>query len=324
MKKFLKRMILLILVVTTISGLVFRKKISLCYIIAKDVISFKNNIHSYDDLNFDATEDMDYKNLVYKNTNGTELSLDIYTPLKKVYKTSPVLLYVHGGSWVYGDKSIPQAITPILNIFRQNGFTIISTSYELMREKENFEKQICDVKDSIRWINKNQTQYNLNADEIGVIGTSSGAHLSLMSAYTSNDEFQDDPELAKYSSKVKYVVDFFGPTDLSLLDTSNLNWDLKKIFKSAQYNKDISYKYNPINYVNSDIPKTLIIHSKTDSVVPYESSLRLYNKCIEVTGSAKLVSLDNAVHDLSEISSNDVINLSEEVLKFIIKNSPLF
>ncbi|MBW6409190.1 alpha/beta hydrolase [Clostridium weizhouense] len=324
MKKFLKIFLLIILLFISVTSFIFRKKIMLTYNIVNNLISLNDNINSYNTFNLKPDESMSYKNVVYKNTNNAELTLDIYNPLKNIYKKSPVIVYVHGGSWVYGDKTIPEALSPVLNIFRENGFTIISTSYELMKNKENFQKQICDVKDTIRWIYKNSDSYNLDTDEIGLIGLSSGAHLSLMSAYTSNDQFQDDSELAKFSSKVKYIIDFFGPTDLSLLNTSNLNWDLNNIFNSARLKKeDIINEFNPINYVTSNIPKTLIIHSKSDSLVPYESSLKLYNKCIEANAHAKLFPIENAEHSLSEISSDDIINLSKEILKFIVTNSPL-
>ncbi|GAA0078365.1 alpha/beta hydrolase [Clostridium sp. CTA-5] len=324
MKKFLKIFILIILLFISVTSFIFRKKIVLTYNIVNNIISLKDNINSYNNFNLNPNESMSYKDVVYKNTNNTELTLDIYNPIKNIYKKSPVILYVHGGSWVYGDKTIPEALSPVLNIFRENGFTIISTSYELMKNKENFQKQICDVKDTIRWIYKNSDYYNLDTDEIGIIGLSSGAHLSLMSAYTSNDQFQDDSELAKFPSKVKYIIDFFGPTDLSLLNTSNLNWDLNNIFNSVRLRKeDIINTFNPINYVTSNIPETLIIHSKSDSLVPYESSLKLYDKCIEVNANAKLFPIENAEHSLSEISSDDIINLSKEILKFIVTNSPL-
>ena len=102
-----------------------------------------------------------------------------------------------------------------------------------------------------------------------------------MAGYSNEGDFIDDPELSKYSSKVKYLIDFAGPTDLSLLNTKGLNYDLSKIFSSIKNKENTIQKYNPIDYVNSKIPNTLIIHSNSDTMVPYESSKELYDKCIE-------------------------------------------
>ncbi|OOM07360.1 alpha/beta hydrolase [Clostridium saccharobutylicum] len=324
MKKFFKKLFLILFLVIMIFILIFHKRLLLCYGIAEKYISLQKNISSTKDLDIRvASNSMDYKNIVYKNTNGVPLTLDIYGPSKNIYKSSPVIVYVHGGSWAYGDKTIPDALSPVLDTFRSEGYTIISTSYELMRNKENFNKQICDVKDTIRWIYKNQSNYNLDTNEIGVLGVSSGAHLSLMAGYSNDKDFADDPDLTAYSSKVKYLIDFSGPTDLGLLNTSNLNADLSRIFSSITNKSKIIDKFNPINYINSNTPKTLIIHSKADSIVPYKSSEELYSKCNESGVKAQLISLDSSAHDLSDISSDDIISMSKGLLSFIVLNSPL-
>ncbi|WP_271813215.1 alpha/beta hydrolase [Clostridium beijerinckii] len=324
MKKFFKRFFLILFIVLFIFSLFFYKRIILSYRIADKYISLKNHAWTIQEFNTQkSSSSMNYKDVIYKNTNGVPLKLDIYGPINQVYKSSPVLVYVHGGSWAYGDKNIPDALSPVLDTFREQGYTIISTSYELMKEKENFTKQISDVKDTIRWINKNQYSYNLNTSEIGIIGVSSGAHLSLMASYSDDDEFIDDRDLSNYSSKVKYLIDFAGPTDLSLLNTQDLNYDLTKIFASISNKEDVIKKYNPINYVNKSNPNTLIIHSDSDNMVPYESSKELYDKCVQEHSKAKLITLNSSAHDLSNISKDDIMDFSEGLLKFIIFNSPL-
>ncbi|HCW52618.1 MAG TPA: lipase [Clostridium sp.] len=324
MKKFFKRLIILILVAVIAVGAIFHKRILLGYGIAEKYISLKDEIPNTKNVDITSiSNSMNYKDIVYKDTNGVKLTLDIYSPLKNVYKKSPVILYVHGGSWVYGDKSLPEVLTPVLDTFRDQGYTIISTSYELMRNKEDFNKQVCDVKDTIRWIYKNADTYNFDTDEIGMIGFSSGAHLSLMAAYSPNDDFTDDTSLSSYPSKVKYLVDFAGPTDLSLLNTTNLNFDLNKVFSSVRNRESVINKFNPINYVSKDDPNTLIIHSKSDKTVPFESAEKLYEKCQEENSKAEFIALNNSGHDLSGISSDDIVAISKGLFMFIVSNSPL-
>lgn len=324
MKRFLKLFSLFFIVTTVVLLIVFHKRIILSYEIVNKYLTLKNQIWTTQEIDVEKSADsMEYRDVVYKNTNGVPLTLDVYTPLKQVYKTSPVILYVHGGSFAYGNKNIPETLTPILDTFREQGYTIISTSYELMRNKENFNKQVSDIKDTIRWIYKNKTDYNFDTDEIGVIGISSGAYLSLMAGYSNNTDFTDDSDLSNYPSAVKYLIDFAGPTDLSLLDTSALNYDLSKIFTSIKNKDDLLQKYNPIDYVNSKSPNTLIIHSNLDSLVPYESSKKLYDQLISQKANAELITLNSTAHDLSSISSNDIASISKGLLKFIIFNSPL-
>ena len=259
MKKFFKVLgVVLLLWILAFGIFIFsiKDKVKLSINILKKYSEFveENSLLSEENISLDLDINKDYKEIEYKNTNGVSLTLDVFDAKKELKGGSPVLVYVHGGSWVYGTKEIPDAISPLLDAFREEGFAIISTSYELMRGEENFNKQICDVKDTIRWIYKNKEDYNFNTNKIGIIGASSGAHLSLMAAYSDNNDFIDDEELSNYPSKVKYLIDFFGPTNLNTLDMDNVNWDLEQIINSVGDNKDeVLSTYSPINYIDKNI-----------------------------------------------------------------------
>lgn len=328
MKKFFKGLLIFFLIIVLILGgflFIFRNRIGLYVNIGKQYLKLKDNPPASKDVTSLLTpmESMDFKDIVYKNTNNVPLALDIYGPRKKLSKGSPVILYVHGGSWVYGDKNIPQAISPLFDAFRDEGFTIISTSYELIRKTVNFDKQASDVKDTLRWIYKNKDVYGFNTDEIGIVGTSSGAHLSLLCAYSSDDDFKGDTTLSNYPSKVKYVIDFFGPTDLTSLDMTRAGSDLNNAIKSTKNTEEIMKKYSPINYVKKGLPETLIIHSKKDEVVPFSNSTLLYDKSKEYNNKVDFLTLENSGHDLSDVNRDDVISLGTKVFQFIVKNSPL-
>lgn len=325
MKKFFKFIGILILIAILVVGIglfIFRHELSLLVNVSKKYKSFLEKGYSTEELlNPNSVESMDYRNIEYKNTNGVQLTLDIYGPKKELKGGSPVILYVHGGSWVYGDKEIPKIISPILDAFREEGYTIISTSYQLMRGEEIFNKQISDVKDTIRWIHKNKDKYGLDEKNIGVIGVSSGAHLALMACYTDNSMFIDDEQLRDYSSSVKYIVDFFGPTDLRTLELQQAGWDLKQVIDSVHENKErILEKYSPINYVNENEPSTLIIHSKKDGIVPYDNSTKLHDKLNSKGNDVELLTLEGASHDFSQINIDEITPIGLNMLKFISKN----
>lgn len=323
MKKFFKYTFITILCSVVIVLVIFRNRIMLTYNLVHYVVSLKDNKVSYSINNMETLKTMDHKNIIYKKVNGRLQTLDIYSSKKETDKLSPVILYVHGGSWAYGDKSIPEFLSPVLEMLREQGYTIISTSYELMKDKVIFEDQVSDVKDTIRWIYKNGSMYNLNKNEIGIIGISSGAHLSLMASYSDNNHFIGDPSLKQYSSSVKYIIDFSGPTDLSTLNIKEVAPELYHVAEAA-YNKDLLIdSYSPLKYINKNIPSTLIIHSKADTMVPYVNSSILYSKIKESKGRARMVSLSSSDHTLKNISQDDIKLLVTEILKFIILNSPL-
>ena len=326
MKKFFKVLgVVLLLLILAFGIFIFsiKDKVKLSINILKKYSEFveENSLLSEENISLDLDINKDYKEIEYKNTNGVSLTLDIFDAKKELKGGSPVLVYVHGGSWVYGTKEIPDAISPLLDAFREEGFAIISTSYELMRGEENFNKQICDVKDTIRWIYKNKEDYNFNTNKIGIIGASSGAHLSLMAAYSDNNYFIDDEELSNYPSKVKYLIDFFGPTNLNTLDMDNVNWDLEQIINSVGDNKDeVLSTYSPINYIDKNEPNTLIIHSRKDSIVPYENAEILYDELVDNNNKVNIITLEGATHDFSEFDMEEVISVGMKMIEFITEN----
>ncbi|MGG7177816.1 alpha/beta hydrolase fold domain-containing protein [Clostridium paraputrificum] len=327
MKKIFKYSFLTIIIIIVAFGFIFKGRISLYLNIGNKYMQVKDDISTFDSMdnltNLTTINASEYKDIIYKNTNNTPLSLDVYGPKKQRSKGSPVILYVHGGSWAYGDKSIPAVLSPLLDAFREEGYSIISVSYELMKDSINFEKQASDIKDSIRWINKNKDTYNFNTNEIGVIGVSAGAHLALLASYSDNNQFVDSMDLANYPSNVKYILDFFGPTDLSTLNTSNADYEINQSLSTISNRAEIIEKYSPINYVKENLPKTLIIHSKSDKMVPYENSEALYSKSKSLGNKVDLVTIEDMGHDLSNVTTKDTKKIAYNVLKFIVNNSPL-
>lgn len=325
MKKFFKYIstfFISFLITTCFIGFYFRTSI---FIILNVFNELKNSNKSVETLNqfvnYYSTKTMDIRKLKYKNTNSKNVYLDIYKS-KIDDKSSKVILYVHGGSWIYGDNGIPIGMEPIIDSFNKEGFTIISLSYNLLNNNNSIYDSVCDVKDAIRWIYKNKDVYNFDTNEIGILGISSGANLSLLSAYSKDTDFKGDENLYSYSSKVKYVIDVFGPTNLetlnfeSLEDTPYYN-NLKSLISSKEYLK----KYSPINYIKQDLPSTLIIHSKTDELVPYSNAKELYNTLKENNNKVKLLALKNGSHYFSGYSSFEVLALVLETLKFLDINT---
>lgn len=310
------------LITTLLIGFYFKTSISLILNVFYELKDSDKSVATLNQfIDFYSTKTMDIKNLKYKDSNSKDVYIDIY---KSTLENTPskVILYVHGGSWIYGDNGIPIGMEPIIDSFNKEGFTIISLSYNLLNNNNSIYDSVCDVKDAIRWVYKNKDIYNFDTNEIGILGISSGANISLLSAYSNDTDFKDDEELYNYSSKVKYVIDVFGPTNLETLsfnaleDTPYYN-NLKSLTSSKEYLK----KFSPINYIKDDLPTTLIIHSKADELVPYSNAKDLYTALKEKDNKTKLLSLNNGSHYFSGYSSFEVVSLILETLKFLDINT---
>ncbi len=142
--------------------------------------------------------------------------LDIYLPAKG-NGPYPVILYIHGGAFKFGDKRDGQ-VTPMLEGLKR-GYAVVSINYRLSGEAI-WPAQIVDCKAALRWIRANSREYKLNPDKIAAWGGSSGGHLSAMLGTSGEVKSLENLTLGNpdQSSRVQAVVDWFGPTDFLRMD----------------------------------------------------------------------------------------------------------
>ncbi|MCR5421220.1 MAG: alpha/beta hydrolase [Lachnospiraceae bacterium] len=112
--------------------------------------------------------------------------LDVYKPVKTSVKLLPVIVIIHGGAWVYGDKEVYQFYGMSL---AERGFAVVNPSYRLAPENR-FPAQIEDICSVFDWIAENADKYCLDITNIFAVGDSAGGHLlSLYTSFITNDKY---------------------------------------------------------------------------------------------------------------------------------------
>ena len=114
-----------------------------------------------------------------------ENKLDVYRP-KNTQGKIPVIVSVHGGGWVYGDKELYQFYGMTL---AQRGFAVVNFTYRLAPEVK-FPAPLEDTNNVISWMYENQEEYGLDMEHVFMVGDSAGGHLcGLYSAICTNPEY---------------------------------------------------------------------------------------------------------------------------------------
>jgi hypothetical protein len=124
--------------------------------------------------------------IVYRNTNGRELMLDISRPLSEGV-ARPAIVFLCGNGWGY-DKSINrEQFSYALDLAVANGYIGVTVDYSSTVENPYhralgiFPSQVYDVKSAIRFLRANAKRFDIDPSRIGVVGFSSGAILRLCS-----------------------------------------------------------------------------------------------------------------------------------------------
>lgn len=99
--------------------------------------------------------------------------LDVYRP-KAEEKRLPVIVSVHGGGWVYGDKELYQFYCMSL---AGRGFAVVNFTYRLAPEHK-YPAQMEDINRVMEWIFQNEVQYGFDTGAVFLVGDSAGAHLA--------------------------------------------------------------------------------------------------------------------------------------------------
>lgn len=219
----------------------------------------------------------------YATVDDKSMLLDIYLP-EKAGQSLPVVVWIHGGAWLSGNKNQ----CPLASL-AANGYAVVSINYRLS-QVACFPAQIHDCKAAIRWIRTHARDYNLNPKRIGVAGASAGGHLVALLG-TSGDVKTLEGDMGgnlKQSSRVQAVCDYCGPADFTRKDFVILPGDKQpSLMEKAvgdliggpwSQKKDVAAAASPITYVSKDDPPFLIVHGDADPLVPFKHSQVFYDK----------------------------------------------
>ena len=240
------------------------------------------------------------RDLTYGNAAGIDLKLDIYYP-KTAEGAVPTVVYVHGGAWIQGDKSTGAGAVEIPELVSR-GYLVASINYRLAPQHK-FPAQIEDVKCAIRFLRANASRYGIDPERIGAWGGSAGGHLvALLGTSDASTGWEGSGGYAGESSRVKAVVDLFGPTDLTAIVPGTTNAStLENVFGTSDPRSEIAKWASPVTHISADDPPFLILHGDKDNVVPLSQSQILYDRLLAAGVPATLVVVKNGGHGFSAV-----------------------
>ncbi|HEX9333932.1 MAG TPA: alpha/beta hydrolase [Anaerolineales bacterium] len=238
--------------------------------------------------------------------------MDIYFPASG--GPWPALVYVHGGSWMHGDKSEAAGLAVGMT---SQGYLVVSINYRLY-PMGKFPSMIEDVKCAVRSLRANAVQYNLDSNRIGAIGASAGGHLVALLGTSDQSDGWDIGEYLDQSSRVQAVVAMAPVTDMT---RKFPNVDIETI-KLVGFGEDNVMEASPITHVTSDDPPFLLIHGDRDGVVPYEQSQLMYDRLLQANVPAQLVIVKNGDHSFTGINGTampTLYEINQIILDFLAK-----
>ncbi|HEY2559977.1 MAG TPA: alpha/beta hydrolase [Caldimonas sp.] len=106
--------------------------------------------------------------------NDPAQRLDVYIPEKAA--RAPILLMVHGGAWMLGDKGNTNVVANKVAHWLPKGYIVASMNYRMARPPQPLD-QADDVARALAFVEKQATTWGGDPDRLVLVGHSSGAHL---------------------------------------------------------------------------------------------------------------------------------------------------
>lgn len=255
------------------------------------------------------------RNIDYVGDGEERHMLDIYRR-KDVKEDAPCVIFIHGGGWQNGSKDrVPRPAQTLAT----EGFVVVSINYRLSAAAQ-WPAQGHDVKAAVRFMRGSAKKYGIDADRIGVFGTSAGGHLAAFLGVT-GDEKELEGSLGKFtgvSSRVQACAPCFGPTDMrKLVGTSRLasTTPVSRLLGGYPDEKTENYKTaSPINYASKDDPPFQFVHGDKDAVVPLEQS-EILNSALKKAGvKSDLFIMKDQAHGLAPTGFDPLVGFFKREL----------
>lgn len=187
---------------------------------------------------------------------------DIYLPENRTTSTK-ILILLHGGSWIGGDKEDMNSTKAFISALHPN-VGIINMNYTLAGfGNPPIPMQTEDISAVVDYVSMNKSSL-IVSDDIGFIGISAGAHLSLLWSYAYDD-----------NNQVDMVCSIVGPanfTDPAYYD----NPVYQPVFQLFG-NPSIEFleSASPYHRATTISPPTLLFYGGMDPLVPTSQGVEL-------------------------------------------------
>lgn len=191
--------------------------------------------------------------------------LDLYLP-KDGNGPFPFVMFIHGGSWNFGDKADDQ-FTPFKQLL-DHGYALASINYALLSD-ENYPAGLRDCVMAAKYLTDNAKTFDLNPEAFFIAGDSSGGHYALLLGLSQGlQPFWEEPDKHIILPAAKGVVAWYPVTDLNSL-SGQLNIYAQSVFGPVLNNMDpaLLQQSNATYWIALNDMPVLLQHGTQDELV---------------------------------------------------------
>lgn len=248
--------------------------------------------------NLDVTADVQYGSNLNNTGNNTPLLVDIYEPSGDTESSRPLIIFMHGGTFIAGSKD-GDDVKPLAEMFAKKGYVTASISYRLGMDNllsitgpsegdasEAVFRATQDARAAVRFFRKSVAEegnpYGIDPENIYLVGSSAGGFMALHLAYLTDAAnipasinfskpgltggIEGDSGNPGYASDVKAIVNLAGAL-------GDANWmqagDTPVLSMHGDEDETVPYGTDIISVVIFDIivvDGSLTVHTRAEDI----------------------------------------------------------
>jgi acetyl esterase/lipase len=198
---------------------------------------------------------------------GENLLLDVYLPEGDKQKKRPVIVWVHGGGFTFGNDKSQKYITEMASRFARKGYVCLSIDYRVRKSPRNDMKGTIsdameDVRQGLEWLRKNRRWLRVDVSKVIVGGGSAGGILGSHLCLGTRPGGKNDKA---------GIIGF-----VNLWGSPGKDWGEISVDRSS--------------------PPTIMVHGTEDRLVAYQNAVDLAEKLNAAGVKNELVTIKGAGH----------------------------
>ena len=257
--------------------------------------------------------------------DGLEISTLVSKPEMSVFLSSArnsngqaVLIIPGGGYEVTVDV---WEGTDIAKWFNAHGIAAAVLRYRLPHAKSNIEREkspLLDAARALRMLRANAKEWNIDKNNIGVMGFSAGGHLAatLLTHYDESVLGEKDA-IDKLSARPDFGILVYPVISMSADFTHEGS---RYFFMGENLNRELMEYYSAEKQVTKDTPPTFLVHSSDDEVVDVENSIAFYKQLVANKIDAEMHLFQNGEHGFSLANGQGSVEAWKDLCISWLKN----
>ena len=266
-----------------------------------------------------------------------DLQADVHSPPGDAVQPRPVIVFIHGGALMMGDRKITPRPGSLLTAMLDAGYVVVSIDYRLAPQVK-LPAILEDMRDACAWVSKQGPElFHIDPNNLFVMGQSAGGYLTLMSGLRGQPRpralvsfwgygdiagpwySRPDAHYCEQPLVTKEEADKSGGGKLYLYCRQQGLWPQVLTGHDPDKEPRVFDEFCPDRNVSRDYPPTLLIHGTKDTDVPYELSVRMAKELAAKGVPHEFITIPDGGHGFSRRDQETATNTYLKVVEFLRK-----